>query len=275
MDPVLIMVAPTGARRTKQDHPALPITATEIAETARSCFGAGAGAIHVHVRDGEGRHSLDAGAYREAEAGIRRLCGDDIIVQATTESAGIFGFDAQDRLIRNLRPQAVSVAPRELFKAESARAFATLEWARDNRVAVQFILYDSDDVEALASMVATRRLPQWRQPRVILVIGRYGENFDSDLDGFYGLFGALRRYGLAAKSVWSVCAFGRGEMACLEAAMKEGGHARVGFENAITDSTGRPASDNASRVAMVADIATSLGRRLLQGVEARAILDVA
>jgi uncharacterized protein (DUF849 family) len=59
MDPVLIMVAPTGARRSKLDHPGLPISACEIALTARACADAGAGAIHLHVRDRSGGHSLD------------------------------------------------------------------------------------------------------------------------------------------------------------------------------------------------------------------------
>ena len=40
-----IMVAPNGARRTKADHPRLPISAEEIATTAAACFAAGAGGI--------------------------------------------------------------------------------------------------------------------------------------------------------------------------------------------------------------------------------------
>ena len=59
-----IMVAPNGARRTRADHPALPITPEEIAATARACQAAGAGAIHAHVRDDAGRHVLDAPLYR-------------------------------------------------------------------------------------------------------------------------------------------------------------------------------------------------------------------
>jgi len=56
-----------------------------------------------------------------------------------------------------------------------------------------------------------------------------------------------------------VCAFGRGELACLEAAIRLGGHVRVGFENAIVDAEGNLATDNAERVALVADAVRRCG----------------
>ena len=36
MSPLVVMVAPNGARRTKTDHPDLPITPAEIARAAAS-----------------------------------------------------------------------------------------------------------------------------------------------------------------------------------------------------------------------------------------------
>ncbi|HAO88477.1 MAG TPA: class III aminotransferase, partial [Gammaproteobacteria bacterium] len=39
--PVLITVAPNGARKLKQDHPQLPLTAYELGETAAACSAAG------------------------------------------------------------------------------------------------------------------------------------------------------------------------------------------------------------------------------------------
>ena len=59
-----LMVAPNGARRTKADHQAIPVMIPETVETAKSCAAAGAGAMHLHVRDTEQRHVLDAGMYR-------------------------------------------------------------------------------------------------------------------------------------------------------------------------------------------------------------------
>ena len=58
-----LMVAPNGARKIKKDHPAVPLTISETVATAKSCYEAGAGAIHLHVRDKEGQHVLDAGLH--------------------------------------------------------------------------------------------------------------------------------------------------------------------------------------------------------------------
>ena len=43
-----LTVAPNGARKTKADHPALPMTTEELAVCAQDCQIAGA--IHLHMR---------------------------------------------------------------------------------------------------------------------------------------------------------------------------------------------------------------------------------
>ncbi|HEU4985991.1 MAG TPA: 3-keto-5-aminohexanoate cleavage protein, partial [Rhizobiaceae bacterium] len=49
-EPVAIAIAPNGGRKTKADHPALPMTSDEIAATAAACLAAGAAMLHLHVR---------------------------------------------------------------------------------------------------------------------------------------------------------------------------------------------------------------------------------
>jgi uncharacterized protein (DUF849 family) len=84
-----LMVAPTGVRRGKADHPALPVTIAEIVETAVVCHAAGAAAIHAHVRDADGLHSLDPGLYSELLAQLADSV-PAVLVQVTTESGGRF-----------------------------------------------------------------------------------------------------------------------------------------------------------------------------------------
>ena len=81
----MIAVAPNGARKQKADHPALPLSSAELAETAMQCRDAGACMIHLHVRDARGRHSLDTDAYRQAITAVRDAVGPDMIIQITTE----------------------------------------------------------------------------------------------------------------------------------------------------------------------------------------------
>lgn len=66
--------AALNGTRTRFDHAAIPITPEEQATEARASVAAGAGAIHVHVRDEQGNESLanaDVAATIEA---IRLAC---------------------------------------------------------------------------------------------------------------------------------------------------------------------------------------------------------
>jgi uncharacterized protein (DUF849 family) len=51
MDKIIITVATTGSRPTKEQNPNVPISPEEIADSAYECFNAGASIVHVHVRD--------------------------------------------------------------------------------------------------------------------------------------------------------------------------------------------------------------------------------
>src|SRR5277367_189778 len=68
---VVLTVAPNGGRKTKADHPALPLAGDELARTAAECLERGASMVHLHVRDAEGEHCLDPEVYR---ATIARIC---------------------------------------------------------------------------------------------------------------------------------------------------------------------------------------------------------
>lgn len=87
---VAIAVAPNGGRRTKADHPNIPLTPAELARTAAECLEVGASMIHIHVRRPDGRHLLDVDAYRQAIDTIRAEVGDKLVIQITTEALGIY-----------------------------------------------------------------------------------------------------------------------------------------------------------------------------------------
>ncbi len=72
MEKLIITVAATGNVPTQAMNSHLPVTPDEIAETAVRCRAAGAGLIHVHARDAEGRPTLDP----EVFARIHRLVGE-------------------------------------------------------------------------------------------------------------------------------------------------------------------------------------------------------
>lgn len=272
MDEVAIMVAPNGARRTKADHPAIPISPAELGSTAQACRLAGAGAIHVHVRDALGGHALDAATYAQAIGYVGERCAGDMAVQVTTESAGIFDFASQIALARSLRPASLSFALRELFATGPEAAIGFLDWAADTGMSIQFILYDLEDVAAFSRLSDNRIVKVGDRPRVLLVVGRYDAGQNATTDAFEKLFDGFAAHGLHESTVWMTCAFGRGELACLERSIERGGHVRVGFENAIVDADGNPARDNGQRVSLVADLVRRKGKSIASPSRSAAIL---
>lgn len=271
MSELCIMVAPNGARRTKADHPALPISPAELAAAAKACHAQGAGAIHLHVRDQAEVHSLDPQAYRDAIDAVQRAC-PEIVIQTTTEAAGLFDVDHQFAAVRALRPSCLSFSLAELMRDGPEKADEFLRWSAANRQGIQFILYDAAQIVEMRRMLDAGRLHLSEAPRIIVVAGRYSATQDSDIAEFNALYDALTDTGLDTESVWMTCAFGRGELACLERTIELGGHVRVGFENAIVDAGGRPARDNAERVALVAALAREHGRDLAFSGAAAGIL---
>lgn len=268
------MVAPNGARRSKADHEHLPILADELAATALACRNEGASAIHLHVRDRHGRHTLDADAYREAIGAIGAVC-PDIIIQTTTEAAGLFTLRQQVDAVVALRPSFLSFAVGELMREGAPAARQFIAWAAKAGVAIQFIVYTPEEISEFAQHWRAGRWGRAAEaPRLLLVVGRYAKTQDSTVAELETLLDRLDAEGLRENSVWMCCAFGRGELECLERAIAAGGHARVGFENAIVDRDGRAAHDNAERVRHVAEIARRQTRPLAGPERARAILGV-
>ncbi len=255
--PVAIAVAPNGGRRTKADHPALPMTPHELADTASACLEAGASMIHVHVRDSEGRHLLDAAAYRDAIAAIRQVVGDRLLIQITSEALGIYEPNAQMEVVRAVKPEAVSLALRELAPDEASEpAFAEfLAWMRRERVAPQIILYSPDEAVRLAGMQQRGLIP-FAQIPVLYVLGRYTAGQTShpaDLLPFLAP-------GMPGFRNWMVCAFGRHETACVTTGALLGGHVRVGFENNLDLPDGTRAGSNADLVRSVVNALSACGR---------------
>lgn len=266
--PVIVAVAPNGARKTKADHPALPITAEEIAATATACRDAGAAMIHLHVRDRDGRHSLDVDTYRAATAAVRAAVGRDLVVQATSEAAGRYRPKEQMQMVRDLKPEAVSLAVREIVPDEAAEpaAAAFLAWVRSEGIRPQYILYSDDDLRRFDDLIARGVVPGERQ-LVLFVLGRYTRGQTSEPRDLVPFLAANSHHHL-----WSVCAFGPRETACAVAAAALGGHVRVGFENNLHLPDGSLAADNAALVTAVAEGLRAIGCRPASAAEARDLM---
>ena len=130
--------------------------------------------IHAHVRDRDGGHLLDADAYREATKAIRDAVGERLVIQITSEAVGRYQPAEQMAVVRAARPEAVSLALRELVPdAAHETAFAEfLSWLKSERIAPQIILYTPEEASALAAM-QQRGLVPFDDIPVLYVLGRY------------------------------------------------------------------------------------------------------
>lgn len=243
---IAIIVAPNGARKTKQDHDQLPMTIEEMVAEAKACQTAGATMIHLHARDTQGRHSLEVDDNLEIYHAVKAAVGDSMIVQLTTEAVGMYSPQQQMALIKAVKPEAASFALRELIPDEQSeeQGFAFFDWVAAQGILSQIILYDQADIERYFSFRERGVLPKHNQ-HALVVLGRYHEAQQSSPWDLRALH--LERF-IEENVRCAVCAFGAREQDCLTHAMLLGLDVRVGFENNHLSADGQPANCNAEQV---------------------------
>jgi uncharacterized protein (DUF849 family) len=264
-DALIITVAPNGAYKQPADHAGVPVTAQTLADTARACQEAGAAMLHMHIREADGRHSLDVEGYRDALQVVRRAVGPAMVLQVTSEAAGRYQAPAQIAMVQALRPEAVSIGLREIDKPEIGDHGLGdfFGWLARERVMTQVILYDAADVGRWQALRARGVVPDapWF---LLFVLGRYSAGQTSSPRDLLPFLAAHQ-----GPEPWAVCAFGATENACVTAAAALGGHARVGFENNLLRKDGSLAPDNTALVRQAAEAAAALGRPLASGDDIR------
>jgi 3-keto-5-aminohexanoate cleavage enzyme len=255
--PMLIAVAPNGARKSKLDHSELPLGTGELIKTAEKCLAAGAGMMHFHVRDRYGKHTLDHKIYGPVLKELEAAVGEDMLLQVSSESAGRYRQDEQIEQMKRLAPHCLSCGLRELVGDSTDYSAGQTFFSNLLRAGVllQYILYSPADVEWYETLCADGVIPGDNH-FLLFVLGRYqqGGTEKNDLQSYIA---ALKR-----RSPWMVCGFGQIEHDLAAQAEKLGGHARVGFENNLHLPDGSVAPDNAALVRLASGLAQAGERPL-------------
>jgi uncharacterized protein (DUF849 family) len=267
----LITVAPTGAETDKSDAPALPVTLDELVATAKACEAAGAGLIHVHIRDADARPTLDLGRLRDTVAALRE--GTDLVVQLSTGGAVTDPYENRLRVL-DADPDSCSLTCGTVnfgsdvfmnpwdFMVELYRKTQALE------IVPEFELFDLGHVAALNRLLDTEGLPYGGKVHCDLVLGVPG-----GAPGTAESVVTMARM-LPAGATWSATGVGRSTMPVALAALSAGGHLRVGMEDTLTYAPGRPVRDNAELVERAAEL-SRLALRVPMTVDgARAMLNI-
>lgn len=267
----LITVAPTGAETAKSDAPALPVTLDELVGAAKACQAAGAGLVHVHIRDAEARPTLDLGRLTETVAALRE--GTDLVVQLSTGGAVTDPYEDRLRVL-DAQPDSCSLTCGTVnfgsdvflnpwdFIVELYRKTQALE------VVPEFELFDVGHVAALNRLLDKEGLPYGGHVHCDLVLGVPG-----GAPGTAESVVTMARM-LPAGASWSATGVGRSTLPVALAALSAGGHLRVGMEDTLTFSPGRPVRDNAELVERAAELSRLALRPPMTTDGARSLLNV-
>jgi 3-keto-5-aminohexanoate cleavage enzyme len=273
MGDLLITVAPTGAETTKSDCPQLPTTLDELVETAQRCEAAGASMVHVHIRDGEHRPTLDQGRLRDTVVALREHT--DLVVQLST--GGSVHDPLDDRLkVLDAEPDSCSLTMgttnfgNDVFLNPWPFVCDLYQLSQERQVVPEFELFDLGQVAALHRLLAKYGLPYGGKVHVDLVMGVPG-GMPGTADALVASVAALP----AETTSWSATGIGRSTLAVALASLSKGGHLRVGMEDVLTLAKGVPVEHNDQLVARAAELGRLAQRTPMSPAEARTLLGMA
>ena len=271
MAKTLITVAPTGAEAGKAAVPALPVTLAELVSTAKECEAAGAAVIHVHIRDGNTRPTLDGTRLADTVAALREAT--DLIVQLSTGGAVTDPFESRLKVL-DAAPDACSLTcgtvnfGDDVFSNPWGFIKDLYELTLERQVVPEFELFDLGHVATLHRLLAEFGPQAGGHVHCDLVMGVPG-GMPGDLRTLAAAVAAL-----PAGASWSATGIGRTTLPVMLSALADGGHLRVGMEDTLTYSRGRPVAGNAELVERAAQVASIAQRPPMSSAEAREFLGI-
>jgi uncharacterized protein (DUF849 family) len=268
----LITVAPTGAEVSKADAPALPVTVDELVDAARDCRAAGAGMIHVHIRDEHGEPTLDLGRLRETVAALR--AETDLVVQLST--GGAVSDPEPDRLrVLDADPDMASCTMgtvnfgEDVFVNRWEFVVALHSRMQERGIVPEYEIFDLGQLWALARLLDRHGLPAGGHVHLDLVMGVPG-GMPGTTRAFTACLDAIRD--LPDGTTFSATGIGRTTLPVTFASLSAGGHLRVGMEDTLSYAKGQPVESNAQLVARAAELARLAQRPPLDPDQVRSLL---
>lgn len=270
MEKLIITVAITGSRITREATPYIPITPEEIVTSATECEEVGASIVHIHVRDpNTGLGTQDIGLFRQVVEPLREKT--DLVLCLTTSGIPGRNLYIKERLTPlELEPELASFDAGSINLGGSA-FINTPEFLqaaairmREKGVKPELEIFD------VGMMVTCLRMRE--------------EGYLTDPLHFQFVLGTpwgipaspksllhLLDY-LPERSTWSVIGIGKAHLPICMMGLILDGHIRVGMEDNIYYRRGELAKTNAQLVERIVRIAKEYGREVATPEEARKIL---
>lgn len=295
---VIITAAVTGAVHVPSMTPYLPITPEQIINDAVKAWEAGASVVHIHARNPQtGRPTSDLSLMGEIVSGIKQR--SDVIICITT--GGAIGMTLEERLIAIpafhpelascnagsvnfvLAPAAAKIQNPQFdweipfLEATNdlvfANTFKGLEYyiktMNEYGTLPEFEVYDVGMINNIAYFVKKGivRKPVYLQ----FVMGVLG-GIPASVENLVYLVKTAREQ--LGEFTWSCAAAGKYQFPLTTAALTMGGNVRVGLEDNIYIKPGVLAKSSSEQVALIRNIAESLGKEIATPKDARTILSL-
>ena len=269
-EPCIICVAITGSLPRKSDNPAVPITIAEQIESTQEAFEAGAAIAHCHVRDDEGKGTLDPERFGRLKEGLEKHCPGLIIQLSTGGRAG--SGQARGGMLP-LKPDMASLSvgsvnfPTRVYD----NAPDLVDWLaaemRTHDIKPEIEAFDLSHIVQAAKMAADGRI---RGPLYVQFVMGVKNAMPADERIFDFYIETLQR--LAPDALWCAAGIGADQIRVNEWSIARGGHTRTGMEDNVRLDRTTLAPSNAALVKRAAAICEKHGRPVATWRQARRML---
>jgi 3-keto-5-aminohexanoate cleavage enzyme len=270
--PLIITAALTGVTASKKTNPAVPLTATEIADDAARAVAAGAAIVRLDARDGGGAPTLDPDLYRAIVTDVRERC-PDVIVSVSTGAhcdASLEERSATLCLEGDAKPELAALP---LGSINTARGVSVndprtirhlADTMRERAITPEIEIFDLGMLDTATMLVDHQVIDA--EPYVTIVLGAVGA------------LGATARNlvscveALPPGARWAAGGSGRHQLQMTGLAVTMGGHVRTGLADNLHTGPDRHCATNAELVAAAAGLARAFGREPATAAQARVLI---
>ncbi|MEM7289857.1 MAG: 3-keto-5-aminohexanoate cleavage protein [Pseudomonadota bacterium] len=280
----VVTCALTGSADTVKKNPAVPVTPKEIASSALECERAGAGVVHIHVRDVDsGLPSMDPELYRETVARIRDA-GSNLVLNLTTGPGGSFIPGDEEPVLTTGVSKLASPDIRMRHIEDNLPDICTLDISTMNfgeRAMINVPRHLRRMADRAKALGVKPELEVFDTGHVLLAKKLITEGYINEPPLFQLCLGipwgcpatpegmSYMKSLLPADCTWSGFGISRFEFPMVAQACTLGGHTRVGLEDNIYFSRGVLARSNAQLVERAVQVIEGVGGTIATPAEAR------
>lgn len=271
MNKRIITVAPTGAWPTKENNPNVPLTPSEIANDVYECYLAGASVAHLHMRDEDGKGTMNKALFAETVRMIKEKC--DIVINLTTSGDLEATDETRQEHLKLLKPEMASYDCGSMNWMHSS-LFINHPHFLENLAVTMNENDVKPEIEVFDAGMLYNALYYHKKGflkgslHFQFVLGAAGGS-TATVENLVYLKSLLPK-----DATWSALGIGRGHIPILLATLALGGHVRVGLEDNVMYSSTHLADSNAQFVKRAANLIRESGYEVAKPDDAREILNL-